>query len=120
MVTHDPRIENIADWILWLEDGQLRDRKLEQHSWVIDPVCGMRVDEWTTSIYSVHQGNIYVFCSERCRERFEKIKFITLINLIAMITDKRCKMYDHHYLEETPRFNYSNPDIVKLVEKQGQ
>lgn len=41
MVTHDPRVEEIADRLLWLEDGQLQDRKSEQHSWVIDPVCGM-------------------------------------------------------------------------------
>lgn len=30
MVTHDPRVEEIADRVLWLEDGSLRDRKLEK------------------------------------------------------------------------------------------
>jgi putative ABC transport system ATP-binding protein len=71
LVTHDPRVEDVADRILWLEDGALRDRKAEQHSWVNDPVCGMRVDEWTASLFAEHQGKRYVFCSRRCLERFE-------------------------------------------------
>lgn len=71
MVTHDPRVEDIADRILWLEDGQLYDRKSERHSWVRDPVCGMRVDEWTATIFSDYQDKRYAFCSERCRGRFE-------------------------------------------------
>ncbi len=71
MVTHDPRVEEIADRILWLEDGALRDRKSEQHSWVIDPVCGMRVDEWTASIMTEYNDKKFVFCSSRCLNRFE-------------------------------------------------
>jgi putative ABC transport system ATP-binding protein len=38
-VTHDPRVEDIADRVLWLEDGALRDRKAVEHARVIDPVC---------------------------------------------------------------------------------
>lgn len=71
LVTHDPRVEEVADRILWLEDGQLRDRKSEQHSWVKDVVCGMRVDDGTADIDTMHQGQRYVFCSRRCRERFK-------------------------------------------------
>jgi putative ABC transport system ATP-binding protein len=71
IVTHDPRVEDIADRILWLEDGSLRDRKSEQHSWVKDPVCGMRVDEWTANLFAEHAGQRYVFCSQRCLERYE-------------------------------------------------
>jgi len=72
MVTHDPRVEEIADRVLWLEDGALRDRKSEQHSWVQDPVCGMRVDEWTAAVHTDYQGKRLVFCSHRCLERFGK------------------------------------------------
>ena len=72
MVTHDPRVEDIADRILWLEDGQLHDRKFAKHSWLKDPVCGMRVDEWTATIFSEYLGKRYTFCSERCRTRFEE------------------------------------------------
>jgi putative ABC transport system ATP-binding protein len=70
LVTHDPRVEDVADRILWLEDGALRDRKAEPHAWVHDPVCGMRVDQWTATVTTEHAGRRYVFCSKRCRERF--------------------------------------------------
>lgn len=70
IVTHDPRVEDIADRILWLEDGKLRDRKAEPHEWVRDPVCGMRVDAWAATIRHEHAGVEYLFCSDRCRQRF--------------------------------------------------
>lgn len=72
MVTHDPRVEEIADRVLWLEDGALRDRKSEQHNWVRDPVCGMRIDEWTATISTQYAGTKYVLCSHRCLERFQQ------------------------------------------------
>ena len=71
MVTHDPRVEEIADRVLWLEDGTLRDRKSEQHSWVIDPVCGMRVDEWTASVTAEYKDEKFIFCSSHCLNRFK-------------------------------------------------
>ena len=72
IVTHDPRVEDVADRILWLEDGALRDRKAEAHAWARDPVCGMRVDEWTAEVVVERGAHRYVFCSARCLERFEK------------------------------------------------
>lgn len=71
LVSHDPRVEDIADRILWLEDGEFRDRKSEQHAWVHDPVCGMRVDEWTAAITTTFDNQRFVFCSQRCRDRFD-------------------------------------------------
>ena len=71
VVTHDPRVEDIADRILWLEDGALRDRRAEPHSWVRDPVCGMRVDEWTAPVSTKHAGRRYLFCSPKCLVQFE-------------------------------------------------
>jgi len=70
LVSHDPRVEDIADHIFWLEDGSLRDRKGESHSWAHDPVCGMRVDEWTSEIFTTFEERRFVFCSGRCLERF--------------------------------------------------
>jgi len=71
LVTHDPRVEDIADRVLWLEDGSLRDRKREPHEWVRDPVCGMRVDAWTARVTTERGGRKVVFCSFRCKERFD-------------------------------------------------
>ena len=71
LVTHDRRVEEISDRVLWLEDGSLRDRKAEPHAWVRDPVCGMRIDEWTARHATELDGVKYVFCSEGCLERFE-------------------------------------------------
>ncbi len=79
LVTHDPRVEDIADRIMWLEDGELHDRKSEQHSWVRDVVCGMRVDEWNANIKTIYKNEAYIFCSERCLSRFktQPEKYIT-------------------------------------------
>lgn len=72
VVTHDPRVEDVADRVLWLEDGRLRDRRSEVHSWVRDPVCGMRVDEWTAVHFAEHATRRYAFCSRPCLDRFQK------------------------------------------------
>jgi putative ABC transport system ATP-binding protein len=71
LVTHDPRVEDVADRILWLEDGALRDRRSEKHAWVHCPVCNMRVDEWTATLHVDYKGRKFVFCSVRCQERFQ-------------------------------------------------
>lgn len=71
LVTHDPRVEDIADRILWLEDGMLRDRREDRHNWVHCPVCNMKVDEWTAELRLEYAGQEYVFCSMRCQERFQ-------------------------------------------------
>ncbi len=70
IVTHDPRVEDIADHVFWLEDGKLRDRKAEAHQWQTDPVCGMKVDIWQAAYATEHEGKKIHFCSRRCRDRF--------------------------------------------------
>lgn len=37
-----------------------------------DPVCGMQVDETTSPAHSQYGGKKYNFCSEECRDKFEK------------------------------------------------
>ncbi len=71
IVTHDPRVEDVADRILWIEDGVVRERRQEPGAWARDPVCGMRVAVGSASI-AVQQsaGKRLVFCSMRCLERF--------------------------------------------------
>lgn len=37
-----------------------------------DPVCGMTVDEKTAKFRSAHDGRVFYFCSEACKESFDK------------------------------------------------
>lgn len=39
---------------------------------VKDPVCGMEVDEKTTTLKSEYKGQTYYFCSPGCKRDFEK------------------------------------------------
>ena len=65
IVSHDDRLREIADRVLWLEDGQFR----ELAAMSTDPVCGMAVD--TTSTYRAEQsGRAWWFCSTHCRDEF--------------------------------------------------
>ena len=43
-----------------------------------DPVCGMTVDEKTPAATSEFQNKTYYFCSEHCKQQFDKepLKFI--------------------------------------------
>jgi putative ABC transport system ATP-binding protein len=91
IVTHDPRVEEIANRILWLDDGKLHDRKTEEHSWVRDPVCGMKVDEWTATIFSKYKDIRYAFCSERCKERFDT----NPVDYLEVSTDKEAGHEKH-------------------------
>jgi putative ABC transport system ATP-binding protein len=72
IVTHDPRVEEVADRILWMEDGALRDHRPEVRQWGRDPVCRMRVDTGRAKhVLSLPSGVRLVFCSRRCLERFQ-------------------------------------------------
>jgi putative ABC transport system ATP-binding protein len=65
IVSHDPRLKDIADRVLWLEDGEFRSMS-EMAS---DPVCGMAVAREGTAHY-VLDGERYYFCSPACRDEF--------------------------------------------------
>ncbi len=70
IVTHDPRITDLADRILWLEDGKisLKWAKIQP----IDPVCLMTVEETDASLSMELQGSQYYFCSLNCKKAFEQ------------------------------------------------
>jgi YHS domain-containing protein len=38
----------------------------------VDPVCGMTVDKASAKT-AVHEGQVYYFCSQSCREKFEAV-----------------------------------------------
>jgi len=37
---------------------------------VTDPVCGMRIDPDDAAATAEHDGQMYYFCSEACRDAF--------------------------------------------------
>ncbi|MGC8636093.1 MAG: YHS domain-containing protein [Thermoprotei archaeon] len=37
---------------------------------VLDPVCGMKVEE-TTAYRSLYRGKVYYFCSQNCKKEFD-------------------------------------------------
>ncbi|HZP26023.1 MAG TPA: YHS domain-containing protein [Dehalococcoidia bacterium] len=38
---------------------------------VRDPVCGVEMDRESAPASSEHEGTIYYFCSEACKEEFD-------------------------------------------------
>jgi YHS domain-containing protein len=44
--------------------------QLKQTSSVLDPVCGMTVNQHIAEIVTTIQGQTYYFCAEGCREAF--------------------------------------------------
>jgi putative ABC transport system ATP-binding protein len=65
IVSHDQRIKDIADRVLWLEDGEFK----EMVSMAIDPVCGMSVER-EKAISLDWEGEQYYFCAKGCRDEF--------------------------------------------------
>ena len=70
MVTHDHRITAVADRLLWLEDGRLRDRDTSFDT-VADPVCGMEIIADRAAAVRTVAGVTYRFCSDICVRRFD-------------------------------------------------
>ena len=67
IVSHDHRIREVADRVLWLEDGRIKDiGRLER-----DPNCGMTIEPEQAHPLT-HEGHTYYFCSEGCRREFEE------------------------------------------------
>ncbi len=67
VVSHDQRVREVADRVLWLEDGRFR----EIGQLARDPVCGMTV-EAEDAVTLTHQGRTVYFCSAGCRWEFEQ------------------------------------------------
>jgi putative ABC transport system ATP-binding protein len=66
IVSHDERIKDIADRVLWLEDGEFKN-VVEMSR---DPVCGMSIVEETAAAKVEWNGRIYSFCANGCRAEF--------------------------------------------------
>ncbi len=74
IVSHDTRLKDIADRVLWLEDGEFR----EINEMAVDPVCGMAVERKPETPHYQYEGQTYYFCSPEDRDEFaaEPTKFI--------------------------------------------
>jgi putative ABC transport system ATP-binding protein len=65
IVSHDERLREIADRVLWLEDG----RFAAAEATTVDPVCRMvvpRGSRW----HAQWDDDVFRFCSEGCRDEF--------------------------------------------------
>ena len=65
IVSHDQRIKDIADRVLWLEDGQFKEPVIM----AVDPVCGMNVER-SNALSTVWNGETFYFCARGCRDEF--------------------------------------------------
>lgn len=66
IVSHDQRLIEIADRILWLEDGRFK----EMESLQADPNCGTQVIEKTSTPTLSYRGKKYFFCSVGCKKEY--------------------------------------------------
>ena len=67
IVSHDDRIREFVDRVLWLEDGEFKSER----ALVRDPVCGMEVDPERAPAHTAIDGTEYWFCAQGCRDEFE-------------------------------------------------
>ncbi|HET7421236.1 MAG TPA: ATP-binding cassette domain-containing protein [Candidatus Dormibacteraeota bacterium] len=65
IVSHDQRIKDVADRVLWLEDGQFK----EIATMAVDPVCGMSIDRAKAAV-GEWRGQQFYFCSRGCKAEF--------------------------------------------------
>lgn len=70
-MTHDHRIEDVADRVLWLEHGELTDRPPAATEMAVDPVCGMTLNvARAAGTRTIGQPHL-MFCSGVCLDRFD-------------------------------------------------
>ena len=72
IVSHDERLREVADRVLWLEDGQFKALQ----ALVRDPVCGMLIDPVSAPASLERDDSTLSFCSAGCRaECLDKIPY---------------------------------------------
>ena len=66
IVSHDERLREVADRVLWLEDGRFKALQ----ALVRDPSCGMLIDPAQSPASIEQDGTTVYFCSRGCRDEF--------------------------------------------------
>ena len=66
IVSHDERLREVADRVLWLEDGRFKALQ----ALVRDPICGMLLEpDRAAASIDTDEGWVY-FCAHGCRDEF--------------------------------------------------
>ena len=68
IVSHDARLREVADRVLWLEDGRFKTMEALAR----DPVCGMLLEPAHAPASLYRDGQTYYFCATGCREQFRR------------------------------------------------
>ena len=68
IVSHDERLREVADRVLWLEDGRLKALA----GLVRDPVCGMLLDPQQAPASLEADSSLLYFCSRGCRDQYQQ------------------------------------------------
>jgi putative ABC transport system ATP-binding protein len=68
IVSHDERLREVADRVLWLEDGRLKALA----ALVRDPVCGVLLDPAQSPVSLEEDGSVLYFCSRGCRDQYQQ------------------------------------------------
>ncbi len=71
VVSHDQRLREHADRVLWLEDGRFK----QLAAMVVDPVCGMALEQ-DRAVRLDLNGSTYWFCSRGCRGEFMEARAV--------------------------------------------
>lgn len=83
IVSHDERIKDIADRVLWIEDGKISVAPPQPELTVKDPVCGMQVDAKHAPFSTLVEGKEYTFCSENCKKKFSEHPYTYVQSLLG-------------------------------------
>ncbi|MCL5292179.1 MAG: ATP-binding cassette domain-containing protein [Actinobacteria bacterium] len=68
IVSHDARIKEHADRVLWLEDGEFKQMAVMEH----DPVCEMSIEREKAAASVTYKDKTYYFCSKGCAGEFQE------------------------------------------------
>lgn len=66
VVSHDQRLQEIADRVLWMEDGRFKKSENMQ----TDPNCLTSVEVKPNTAKLDYRGKKYYFCSEACKKEY--------------------------------------------------
>jgi len=69
IVSHDHRLKDIADRVLWLDDGRFS----HEDELVADPVCGMTLERADARYTLEVDGKTYWFCCQGCQQEFAQL-----------------------------------------------